>query len=98
MVNNGPLPMRPSPWLLDNWQLTPGNCFSKNASAEDTTARASRPNLSLGRYAEVGQQNSALPTYESNLFFPNWNSGYCEHGSIEIRNAPTLCLRAGDAD
>src|SRR5271157_2282111 len=74
MVNNGPLPMRPSPWLLDNWQLTPGNCFSKNASAEDTTARASHPNLSLGRYAEVGQQNSAVPTYESNLSFPKWKS------------------------
>src|SRR5271157_267558 len=51
MVNNGPLPMRPSPWLLDNWQLTPGNSFSKNASAEDTTARASHPNLSLACFS-----------------------------------------------
>src|SRR5271157_233768 len=51
MVNNGPLSRRPWPWLSDNWQLTPGNCFSKNASAEDTTARASRPNLSLAAFS-----------------------------------------------
>src|SRR5271157_1459570 len=56
MVNNCLLPR--GRWLRvsDNWQLTPGNCFSKNASAEHITARASRSNLSLGRVAAAGNK------------------------------------------
>src|SRR5271157_3265780 len=56
MVNNCLLPRRRWLRVSDNWQLTPGNWLSKNASAEHITARASRPNLSLGRVAAAGNK------------------------------------------